>query len=122
MSSRGPNRDWNKIASNLREHPLEWVLVTEGGFANDSQRIKSGDLPAFRPHGAYEARSKKVADGRYVGTGMEKARFTVELTFDTTDLDADYVLERIAHLVMARDNAAIVSSRRFIDSDKGETA
>jgi len=57
----GPRRasahPWDDIAEALRARPGEWALCLRGVHSSYSSQIKRGALSAFKPAGAFEARS-----------------------------------------------------------------
>ncbi len=64
--------DWDAIAAELRAHPGEWALVGTSA-ASHAVGVKTGKVKALRPVGAFDACTRKNADGgrdlyvRYVG-------------------------------------------------------
>lgn len=68
----------SEIAAILRKNPGQWARVLGRRSANSARMISQGELIAYRPAGAFEARSSQRADGdgcdiwaRYVGTPPE---------------------------------------------------
>ena len=76
--AKGPRRTehWHACAEQLRERPGDWAVLIEGGdyltVGGMANQIVRGRLAAFRPDGAFEARTLSTSDGfavyaRYVG-------------------------------------------------------
>lgn len=65
-SQRRPRRDWSGTADDLRAHKGEWTMVDEDTPTPGlTYHIRKGNLVAFRPAGAFEARSTKKPNGVY---------------------------------------------------------
>jgi len=65
-------RTWTKEAAELRAHPHQWALLTTKSTVttldNTIYRIRHGQLAAFRPAGAFEAKRRGLDVWvRYVG-------------------------------------------------------
>ena len=54
-----PENKWDTIARELQDNPGRWAKLEERPAYMDS--IKKGKLKAFRPVGAYEARTARGA-------------------------------------------------------------
>jgi hypothetical protein len=57
-TSRTATRDHAAIAAQLKSRPGQWAVIEAGernNMNNVAMRIKRGDLPAYRPAGAFEA-------------------------------------------------------------------
>lgn len=52
-----PPKRWSLIAAELRSRPGEWALVAENATTATTTYINQGRITAFRPAGAFEARS-----------------------------------------------------------------
>jgi hypothetical protein len=60
-----PSR-WTKVAAALRERPGQWALVrTDSRSTADAANVRRGTIAAFRPAGAFEAKSRVNADGTF---------------------------------------------------------
>lgn len=65
-SQRRPRRDWTPVAEDLRAHKGEWTVIDSNTKTPGlTSHVKNGNLVAFRPKGAFEARSTKNSDGTY---------------------------------------------------------
>lgn len=65
-SQRRPRRDWTTTAEDLRSHQGEWTVIDSNTKTPGlTYHVKQGNLVAFRPAGAFDARSTKNADGTY---------------------------------------------------------
>lgn len=75
------NRDWAKIAQQLKENPNEWALIAENVNPSTVTHIRYGRLKAFGPGGQFEASGHgrngegytKELYARYVGAGATTA-------------------------------------------------
>lgn len=67
---------WAEVAEQLRQHPNQWALIGRDVPKNRANSIRQGLYKAFRPAGAFQARSTNInpsksrADiyARYIGT------------------------------------------------------
>lgn len=84
------------------------------------QRVESDDRPlrlteAFDLAAIFGIQVTEFADPKPVG------RYVAEVVFDTDDDDFAFVMDRIADLVGARDNAVIVTARHELGDEVTST-